>query len=72
MLGGLICARDLELDEVSGGDLESDIMMIEEFSRILNFYKKEKSIQACDDGTFMDIFKFFAFRDMDLEATIFC
>ena len=63
---------NMELDEVSRGDLnESDIMMIEEFSRILNFYKKEKSIQACDDGTFMDIFNFFAFRDMHLEATIF-
>ena len=62
----------MELDEISRGDLdESDIMMIEEFSRILNFYKKEKSIQSCDDGTFMDIFDFFASRDMDLEAILF-
>ena len=65
---------NMKLDEVSRDDLdESDVMhmMIEEFSRILNFYKKEKSIQACDDGTFMDIFNFFASRDMDLEATFF-
>ena len=49
---------------------ESDIMMMDEFQRILDFYKAEKTMLVKDDGLYMDIFNFFASRDMDLEATI--
>ena len=33
-------------------------------------YKKEKAFHVQDDWLFMDIFNFFASRDLDLEATI--
>ena len=49
---------------------ESDIMMMDEFKRILDFYKAEKTMLVKDDSLYMDIFNFFASRDMDLEATI--
>ena len=44
--------------------------MMDEFQRILDFYKTEKTIRIKDDSLYMDIFNFFASRDMDLEATI--
>ena len=56
--------RRVELDE-------SDIMMVREFQKILNFYKKEKTVCVCYE-TFMDIFNFFATRNLDVEATLLC
>ena len=61
---------DMDMKDTTGELDESDIMMVEEFHRIYNFYKKEKTFFVSDDGTFMDIFNFFATRDLDLEATI--
>ena len=61
---------DLEMKETSGELDESDLMMVEEFHKIFNFYKKEKTISVSDDNMLMDVFCFFVSRDMDLEATI--
>ena len=44
--------------------------MMEEFQKIFNFYKVEKTIHVVEDGLFMDIFNFFVSSDLDLEATI--
>ena len=44
--------------------------MMDEFQKIFNFYKMEKTFHVQDDWLFMDIFNFFASRDLDLEATI--
>ena len=43
---------------------------MDEFKQILDFYKTEKTVRIKDDSLYMDIFNFFASRDMDLEATI--
>ena len=43
---------------------------MDEFQRIFTFTKSKKTIQVKDDSLFMDIFSFFASRDLDLEATI--
>ena len=49
--------------EDSSEDLdESDLMIVEEFNRIMDFYKQEKTFQVCDDEIFMDIFAFFLGR----------
>ena len=61
---------DLEMKETSGELDESDLMMVEEFHKMFNFYKKEKTISVSDDNNLMDVFCFFVSRDMDLEATI--
>ena len=60
----------IETDEFRSELDESDLMMMDEFQRILDFYKAEKTIQIKDDALYMDIFCFFISRDMDLEATI--
>ena len=49
---------------------ESDLMMMEDFQKIFNFYTMEKTFHVQDDWLFMDIFNFFVSRDLDLEATI--
>ena len=49
---------------------ESDLMMMDEFQKIFNFYKVEKTFYVQDDWLFMDIFNIFASRYVDLEATI--
>ena len=43
---------------------------MDEFQKIFNFYKMEKTFHVQDDWLFMDIFNFFASRDLGLEATI--
>ena len=45
-------------------------MIVEDFTRLLEFYNREKTFKVCDDETMMDIFKFFIDRDLMLEATI--
>ena len=44
--------------------------MMDEFQKIFNFYKVEKTFHVQDNWLFMDIFNFFASGDLDLEATI--
>ena len=45
----------MDLKDNTGELDESDIMMVEEFHRIFNFYKKEKTIHISDDSTLMDL-----------------
>ena len=57
--------------ETSGEELDrSDIMIVEDFERVREFYNQEKTFKMCDDETMMDIFRFFVDRDIMLEATI--
>ena len=59
--------------EQSGESLDQSdlmIMIVEDFTRLLEFYNREKTFKVCDDETMMDIFKFFVDRDLMLEATI--
>ena len=39
-------------------------------SKNLQLYNVEKTFHVSDDEIYMDIFRFFASRDMDLDATI--
>ena len=57
--------------EQSGESLDqSDLMIVEDFTRLLEFYNREKTFKVCDDEIMMDIFEFFIDRDLMLEATI--
>ena len=61
---------DMDMKDTTGELDESDIMTVEEFHRIFNFYKKEKTIHVDDAGMFnnMDIFGFFASRDINVDV----
>ena len=59
----------IEMDESNEDLNESDVVIVEEFNRILSFYNQEKN-QVSDKDCFMDIFSFFTGRYMILEATI--
>ena len=48
----------------------SDLMIVEDFKHIMEFYNQAKTCRVCDDECFMDIFRFFIETDMMLEATI--
>ena len=57
--------------EISGEELDrSDIMIVEDFKRIMEFYNHEKTFKVCDDETMMEIFRFFIDRDIMFEATL--
>ena len=49
---------------------ESDIMIVEDFKRVMEFYNQFKTFKVCDDECFMDIFRFFVERDLMFEATL--
>ena len=61
-----------KVDMEESGDIldESDLMVVEDFKRIMEFYNCEKKIRICDDEYMMDIFRFFIERDLMFEATL--
>ena len=57
--------------DISGEELDrSDLMIVEDFKRITEFYNREKTFKVCDDEIMMDIFRFFVERDLMFEATL--
>ena len=49
---------------------ESDVMIVEDFKRLMEFYNRERTFKVCDDETMMDIFKIFIDKDLMFEATL--
>ena len=45
-------------------------MCVEDYEALTNFYTRHKTCKASEDITIMEVFKFFASRDMILEATV--
>ena len=60
----------VDMDESPDVLDESDLMIVEDFKHIMEFYNQAKTFRVCDDECFMDIFQFSIERDMILKATI--
>ena len=57
--------------EQSGEELDqSDLMIVEDFKRLMEFYNRERTFKVSDDETMMDIFRFFIEKDLMFEATL--
>ena len=58
------------MDESGDALDESNLMIVEEFKRIMEFYNQVQKVRVCDYDCFMDLFRFFIGRDMMFEATL--
>jgi len=57
--------------DISDEELDrSDLMIVENFKRITEFYNREKTFKVCDNEIMKDILGFFVERDLMFEATL--
>ena len=64
------CLSKVDMEQ-SGDELdESDLMIVEDFKNIMEFYNPEKTFKVCDDESMMDIFRFFVERNLMFEAML--
>ena len=68
-MGILLCFKS-DIDLSPGNLDDGDIMRLEDFNLLMEFYNTNKTLKVSDEDLILEVFKYFVSRDMILEASL--